>query len=448
MGIKKRSKRINENMEIEHPNAAGIDIGSREIWVSVDEKRDDNSVRSFTTLTTGLHELADWLEHCSVDTVAMEATGVYWVPLYEVLQERGIDVNLVNAHHVKCVPGRKSDVLDCQWLRKLHRFGLLRSSFRPSAEIVTLRAYLRQRDVLVRLAADDLRRMQKALTLMNLQFHNVLSELSGKTGMAILRAIVAGERDPAVLAKHRHPGCRASREQFEASLTGNYQPEHLFALRQALSLYDTHKELVAQCDQAVSQCLDSINASIDVQREPMPNRKRQRSKRATIDFSEQLYQLVGVDLTAVPGLADYNATCLISEIGTDMSHWRNAKAFASWLRTCPRADITGGKPKSRRTLPSTNRAAQILRMAALNAGRTNTAIGAFYRRIAIKRCTAVAVVATANRLARMIYTLIKNQTTFVEPGAADYDARQRKRALRNLQRRAKSLGVTVVETAA
>jgi transposase len=455
MGFKQRGvKRVAVgpvgDLGVENPNAAGIDIGAKSIWVSVPEGRVKQPVREFTTFTTALNELADWLKECAVDTVAMESTGVYWVPLYEILEDRGIDVQLVNAHHVKSVPGRKSDVLDCQWLGQLHRFGLLRGSFRPAAEIVELRTYLRQRDTLVRVAADEVRRMQKALTLMNLQLHNVISDITGETGIKILRAIVAGERDPAVLASYRHYRTRASRETIEAALTGNYQPEHIFSLRQSLTLYDTHQRLIAECDDAVASRLDALNAAIDAAREPLPKRPQRRSstKYRYLDFRARLYQLTGVDLTAVPGLSDYSAATLVSEIGTDMSRWPNAKAFTAWLRLSPRADITGGKTKSRRTLPNTSRAAQILRMAALNAGRTDTAIGAFYRRLAIRKPPGIAVVATASKLARIIYTLLKNQAPFNDIGVAAYNQRQRTRRVRNLERQAKALGLTLVKPAA
>lgn len=454
MGLKRRSgarrgARQVKDFEVEHPDAAGIDIGAKEIWVSVPEDRAPEPVRCFRTFTAELRELVDWLEHCNVDTVAMESTGVYWIPLFEILQERGFDVNLVNAHHVKSVPGRKSDVLDCQWLRQLHRFGLLRGSFRPSAEIVELRTYLRQRETLVRTAADQIRRMQKALALMNLQLHNVISDITGKTGMSILRAIVAGERDPEVLALHRDRNCRASHAVIAASLTGNYQPEHLFVLRQALTLYDAHQRLIEECDRAVTEKLDALNAIQNIDRPPLPKRRSRRSSSSpSVDLRPHFYQLTGVDLTAIPGFNDLSVAALIGEIGTDMSRWPSARHFASWLRLCPRTDITGGKPKSRRTLPGANRASQIFRMAALNVSRTNTALGAYYRRKAIRGPSGIAVVATANKLARIVYTMLRDQTPFNEIGADAYDSHQRQRAIRSLKRRAKALGFTVMDSAA
>jgi len=251
-----------------------------------------------------------------------------------------------------------------------------------------------------------------------------------------------------VLATHRHYGCRASRQVIEASLAGNFQPEHLFALRQSLSLYDMHQELIAECDEAVAQRLDALNANIDAEREPLPERKTRRrsTKHPGFDVRARLHQLTGVDLTEVPGLADYSAACLIGEIGMDMSRWPSPRAFVSWLRLCPRAEITGGKPKSRRTLPTTSRAAQLLRMAALNAGRTDTALGAFYRRMAIRKPPGVAIVATAHKLARIVHTMLRTKTPFHDIGGAAYDARQRHRAIRNLKHRAHALGLTVVET--
>lgn len=455
MGRKKkrhgrRPGRIEDEFAIQHPNAGGIDIGAREIWVSVPPHQAEESVRPFSTLTPGLLELVEWLKACGVDSVVMESTGVYWVPLYEICQEHEIDVNLVNAHHVKNVPGRKSDVLDCQWLRKLHTFGLLRSSFRPTAEIVQLRSYLRQRDTLVRQAADHIRRMQKALTLMNVLLHNVITDITGKTGMTILRAIVAGEHDPTVLAKHRDYRCRSTRKTIVASLTGNYQPEHIFALRHAIKLYDTCQALIAECDRATEEVLDAMNARISAQRDPLPKLKtrKRRAKEPAVDYATRLYTLTGVDLTIIPGFGDYSAACLLAEIGTDMTKWRTVKQFTSWLRLVPRSDITGGKPKNRRTLPGSPRAGSIIRMAAVSAGRTRTAIGAFYRRMAARKEKMEAVVATAHKLARIIYTMLLTGSPFVEVGVEAYEAQVRDRQVRYLKRRAKSLGFTVLEEAA
>jgi transposase len=446
---RKRAAPPEERFEVLRQNAAGIDIGSRGIWVSVPPSRCDESVQAYGVVTGELHKLADWLHDCGIDTVAMESTGVYWVPLYEILEERGFDVWLVNSREVKSVPGRKSDVLDCQWIRRLHTYGLLRRSFRPSAEIVELRQYLRQRDTLISDAADQVRRMHKALTLMNIQIQTVISDITGQTGMAILRDIVAGVRDPKTLANHRHYRCHASVETIEQALTGNYKREHVFALRHALRQYDLNQELVAECDTAAAQLLDALHAQAgrEVQPTPKKNLKR-KQKEATVDYRTRFKALVGVDLTAVPGLADYSVAALVSEIGTDMTQWPTSRHFASWLRIVPRSDITGGKPKNRRTLPTTSRAVHLLRMAAMNAGRTNTAIGAFYRNFARRKGKAEAVVATAHKLARIIYAMLRNQTEFHDVGQDGWEQDRRERTVRNLKRRAKALGLRLVEDVA
>ncbi len=444
---KRRAKVVppEEKFEIFRPDAAGVDVGSREIWVSVPPDRESEPVRVFGVTTPCLHAAADWLLECGIHSVAMESTGVYWVPLYEILEERGFEVWLVNSREAKSVPGRKSDVLDCQWIRRLHTYGLLRRSFRPTAEIVELRQYMRQRDTLVHSAGDQVRRMHKALTLMNIHFQTVISDITGKTGMAIIRDIVSGVRDPAVLASHRDPRCRASVETIEEALTGNYQPEHIFALKHALELYDLHQKLIGECDMAAACLLDTINEQAGREdRQPPKKSRKRRPKEATVDYGSRLHALVGVDLTALPGLSDYSVATLVSEIGTDMTRWETASHFTSWLRVVPRTDITGGKAKSRRTLPRGNRASQILRMAALNAGRTRTAIGAFYRNFARRKGKAEAVVATAHKLARIIYAMIRNKTEFEDIGVSGWEQQRRERTLRNLKRRVKVLGFRLV----
>lgn len=449
---KRKSKRRTtepESFEVLRENAAGIDIGSREIFVSVPPDRCDDPVQSFGVMTDDLRRLADFLTTCRIDTVAMESTGVYWVPLYEILQEQGFDLWLVNSREVKAVPGRKSDVLDSQWLRRLHTHGLLRRSFRPGPEIVEFRQYQRQRNTLVRGAADNIRRMQKAMNLMNLHLHTVISSITGKTGMAILRAVVSGERDPKVLAQHRDRRCKSSVDTFERAMTGNYQPEHLFTLKQALHLYDTHQQLIADCDAVATSLLDSIMARAwgSTTASPAPAQRTNR-KTAARPYSDRLTQLVGVDLTAVPGFADVSVAALIGEIGTDMSRWPTDGHFASWLRVVPRADITGGRAKSSRTLPTTSRASEIFRMAAHNAGRTKSGIGAFYRHIAARKGKGVAVVATAHKLARIVYAMLRDQTDYRKVTAANWDERRRERQLRKLAKQAAVLGLEVVPMAA
>ena len=404
-------------------------------------------VKSFT------HELialADWLEACGIDTVAMESTGVYWIPLYEILEERGIEVLLVNARHVKGVPGRKSDILDCQWIQQLHTFGLLRGSFRPDAPITALRSLVRHRDQLVESAASYVQRMHKAMVLMNLQLHNVISDVTGTTGIAILRDIVAGQTDPTVLARHRHPRCKASEEEIAASLTGHYRDEHLFVLRQALELYDLYQDKICSCDAKIEAHIRALEAtceSPDVRLSKPPRTRRRSANEPDFEIRSPLFTLCGgVDLTVLPGIGPYGALKLLSEIGLDMSRWASEKHFASWLTVAPRNKISGGKLLGSRTQPSANRAAKILRMAAMSLGRSDHALGAFYRRMGARVGKAKAITATARKLAILVYRMLRDRMSYRELSAADYDQQQRSRILRGLRRRAASLGFELVDT--
>jgi transposase len=381
-----------------HGHAAGIDVGSREHWVAVPADRCSEHVQRFQCFTADLHRLVDWLVECGIETVAMESTGVYWIPLYELLEERGIDVFLVNAQHVHNVPGRKSDVLDCQWLQQLHSFGLLHRSFRPSAEIVELRTYARQRETLVQVANDYVRRMQKALDLMNVQLHKVVSDITGETGMAILRAIVAGTYDPSQLAQNRDHRCKASAEKIAQALNGNYRREHVFLLRQALELYDAHMRQLALCDQQINQTLDALAAASEPLTTPPPKPRKLQSpkgKQPTFEIRDPLFRISGVDLTQLHAIAPLTALNIIAEIGTDMSRWPTVKHFTSWLNLAPGTKITGGKRLSGRRRRAANRVANLLRLAAVTVGRTQTAIGAFYRRLSARLGSPKAAVATA-----------------------------------------------------
>ena len=330
------ARRGHSGLDSIHPNAAGIDVGSEMHFVAVPEDRDPQPVRSFRSFTGELHRLADWLLACGITTVAMESTGVYWIPLYEILESRGFEVLLVNARHVKSVPGRKSDVVDCQWLQQLHRFGLLRGSFRPTAEIAALRSYLRHREQLVEAAAACIQRMQKALVLMNVQLHTVISDLTGVTGMRILRDILGGETCPERLARHRDHRCKASAEEIAASLTGHYQPEHLFALRQTLELYDVYQEKLVACDTVIEAKRHALGARCEPPQAalPTPRTSRKPARGAPrFEIRSPLFVLTGgVDLTQLPGIGPYNALRLLSEIGVDMSRWPSEKHFASWQR--------------------------------------------------------------------------------------------------------------------
>jgi len=431
-----------------NPNVAGIDCGSAEHFVAVPPDRDPMPVRSFPTFTSDLHRLADWLIACRVTSVAMEATGVYWIPIYEILEARGVEVHLVNARHVKNVPGRKSDVSDCEWLRELHSVGLLRGSFRPTDAIVALRALLRHRQTLIETAAAHIQRMQKALVQMNVQLPLVVSDITGVTGLRILRDIVAGRRDPAQLAEHRDHRCRASKTEIIAALTGNYRPEHTFVLQQNLELFDACQTQLAACDTTIEAHLHTVTAPLAAPTTPLPTArvtKKPRDNEPRFEIRTPLHQLTGgVDLTQIDGLTSYTALKLLSEIGTDMSRWPSEKHFTSWLTLAPNNKISGGRLLSSRTQPSANRAAAILRMTVMSLGRTQTALGAFYRRVAARIGKPQAITATARKLAILIYRALKGELVYRDPGADAYDAQQRTRVLRRLRQRAATLGFELV----
>lgn len=433
-----------------NPNAAGIDCGAATHYVAVPPDRDATPVRAFPTFTGDLHRLAEWLSACRVTHVAMEATGVYWIPVFEILEQRGFVVSLVNARHVKNVPGRKSDVADCEWLRDLHTMGLLRGSFRPADDIVALRAYLRHRASLVESAGEHVQRMQKALIQMNVQLPLVVSDITGATGQRILRDIVAGERDPQRLARHRDYRCRASEAEIVAALTGNYRPEHLLALTQHVALFDAYQTQLAACDAAIAAHLTTLVAAAPPLAAPIPPgrpRPHGRDNAPSIELRQPVYHLTGVDLSQVDGIGPYTAVRLLAEIGTDMTRWPTAGHFTSWLTLAPRNKVSGGRLLSSRTQPSANRAAAILRLAAMSLGRTQTALGACYRRLAYRVGKAKAITATARKLAVLIYRMLKGEISYADPGAAAYDAQQRSQTLRRLRHRATRLGLGLVDLA-
>jgi transposase len=428
-------------------HVAGIDCGSAEHFVAVPPDRDPTPVQSFKTFTSDLHRLADWLAACRVTSVAMEATGVYWIPLYEILEARGFDVVLVNAKHVKNVPGRKSDVLDCEWLRELHSVGLLRGSFRPVDGIVALRAYLRHRETLVQSAGTYIQRMQKALVQMNVQLPLVVSDITGVTGLRILRDIVAGRRDPHALAEHRDRRCQATHAEIVAALTGNYRPEHLFVMTQNLELFDACQIQIAGCDTAIEAHVQTLIATVDTPAAPLPEARVTRKPRQhepRFEIRTPLHQLTGVDLTQIDGIASYTALKLVSEIGADMRRWPSEKHFTSWLTLAPNNKVSGGRLLSSRTQPSANRAAAILRVAAMSLARTQTALGAFYRRLAFRVGKAKAITATARKLAVLVYRTLKGELVYRDAGAHAYDAQQQTRVLRRLRQRAATLGFELV----
>src|SRR6266852_4040504 len=445
---RKTHRRSSGQLSTIHPDAAGIDIGSTFHVVAVPRARDERPVRTFRTFSGDLHQLADWLHAVGITTVVMESTSVYWIPIFELLDARGFAVLLVNARDAKHVPGRKTDVSDVQWLRRLHTYGLLRGSFQPKGEIAVLRAYLRQRERLLDYAASHIQHMQKALTQMNLQIHHVVSDITGATGMHIIRAIVGGEHDPAVLASYRDPRCHATRETIGAALSGNDREEHIFALTQALELYDVYQTKVADCDVRIKAVLDRLKAAASEPARKLPPARHTTKQPNEPDFNVRaaLHAMLGVDLTQINGLGPALALKLVGECGTDLTAWPTAKHFTSWLCLAPSNKISGGKVLSSRTRRSGSRAAALLRLAAATVGRTDTALGAFYRRLSARIGKAKAVTATARKIAVLFYNAVRHGMDYADPGASYYEERYRQRVLTNLQRRAKAFGYVLQPT--
>ena len=428
-------------------HAAGIDVGAASHWAAVPPGRDPEGqdVREFGAVTPELERLAAWLRACGVTTVVLEATGVYWIPVFEVLEGRGLAVQLVDPRGLR--RPKKSDVLDCQWLQQMHSYGLLAAAFRPPEAICVLRSYWRQRARLIEGAAQQLQHMQKALSEMNVHLHHVVSDLGGVTGMKIVRAILGGERDPQRLAALRHPTCKRDAASFAAALTGHWRADHVFALRQALELYDSYQAKLADCDRELEQVLRTHPDRS--QGAPVPPRARPRSRRShnepTFELRDHLFRLTGVDLTRIDGIDALTAMTVISETGTDMRAWPSGKHFTSWLRLSPNHRISGGKVLARRTRPGANRAATALRIAAQALHHSNSALGAFYRRKQARLGAPKAITATARKLARIIYSMLRYGSDYVDRGAAYYEEQYRQRTLRSLVQRAKELGYKLVD---
>ncbi|SDX60418.1 IS110 family transposase [Nitrosomonas halophila] len=440
--IKLKPGKSRTALTITHPNAAGIDIGSASHFVVVPPDRDDEPVREFPSFTDDLNALADWLDACGVDTVAMESTGVNWIPLFELLESRGFTVLLVNARHVKNVSGRKSDVLDCQWLQQLMTYGLLRGAFRPSDEVCVLRSLWRQRGMLLKTQGRHVQHMQKALTQMNIQLANVISDVVGETGQKILRAIVAGERDGQVLAAIKNIRIRASEDEIAKSLQGNWRTEHLFALKQALAMFDFIGLQLAECDREIETQLKSLQVHDG---EPPKSKKRSRPRNAPkFDLRTQLYRMCGVDLTRIDGIDVTTALAVISETGADMTRFTTVGRFTSWLGLCPGTKITGGKVMSGKTKRVTNRAAQALKLAAAALRSSKSALGAYFRRMCARMDKPKAVTAAAHKLARLIYTMLTKGEEYTDRGQDYYEERYRQRVLRNLAHRAEEMGMKLV----
>jgi len=436
-----------DGLTLLNPHAAGIDVGGAEHFVAVPPDRDPQPVRSFGSFTADLHQMAHWLKQCGITTVAMESTGVYWVGLYEVLDSHGFEVRLVNARDVKYLPGRKTDWLDCQWIQKLHTFGLLNNSFRPEDDIQTLRRYLRHRETLIASASQCVQRMQKALTEMNVQLANFISDITGKTGMAILRDIVAGKRDPAELARHRDHRIKASEEAIQRSLEGNWRDELVFVLKQELDLHDTFQQKITECDVEVREHLASFDTKADLATKPLPapkKNKRSHGNAPKFDLRSELYRITGVDLTAIDGVDVQTAQTVISVIGLDMTRWPTAGHLASWLGLSPNHRISGGKVLKRRTRRVKNRAALALRMAATTLERSKSALGVNYRRLKARLGAPKAITAMAHKLARLIYRMLRFGKPYVDIGMQRYEDRLRKQRTKWLTQQALALGLRLV----
>ncbi|WP_041740084.1 IS110 family transposase [Calothrix sp. PCC 6303] len=435
-----------KGFELINPNAAGIDIGASEHWVSVPIGRDSESVRRFGCFTSDLQAMVTWLKQCGIKTVAMESTSVYWIPMFQILETSGFEVRLVNAHFVKTVPGRKSDVLDCQWLQQLHTYGLLSGSFRPEDQICVLRSYIRQRDNLIRSSSTHILRMQKALQEMNLHLNQVLSDITGITGLKIIRAIVGGERDPKVLASMKDCRVKSSITEIEKALTGDYRTEHIFVLKQELHLYEIYIAQIQLCDIEIEQYLGSFEDK-NGDKPPLPPEKTKKTKGNSpqFDLRSHLYRISGVDFTAIDGFGVLTVQTLLSEVGLDPGRFPTVKHFTSWLGLCPGSRISGGKVLSSKTRKVVNRAATALRVAAQSLASSKSAAGAFYRRKKAQLGAPKAITATAHKLARIFYHMWKHGDTYVDTGANSYEHKYKQRAISNLKKKAKDLGFDLVE---
>src|SRR6516162_117012 len=481
-GLSVTASEPEQKLEILKPDAAGIDCGAQEHYIAVPPDRvraGQPTVRCFSAFTEGLDAAVDWLKDCRITTVAMESTGVYWIPLHQKLEEARIEVYLVNARHVRHVPGRKTDVQDSQWLRQLHRFGLLNASFRPQDIVCRLRSLHRHRDNLVSSSGSEIQHMQKALQQMNLHLHHVVSDITGLTGLRIIDAILSGQRDPEQLVKLRDKRVyKSTPRQMQAALVGDYRAEHLFVLSQSLQAYRFYQARIEECDREIEPLLEKLALQVEaasaklelgalkpasakdgattpeLSNESKPGyglkAKRKRKPIANepkIDLAGLLERICGIDLTKVVGLNVLNVLLIVSEIGVDMSKWRSAKAFCSWLGLCPGNKISGGKVLDSRTRQVVNRVADALRLAAQSAGRTETCLGIFYRRKQAHLGAPKAITATARKLACLIYHLLRDKQPYQEPDPVIYQLRLQKSAFTRLQKQAASLGYTLLPTA-
>jgi transposase len=451
----RRRKDPTQDLSVANPNAAAIDIGSAEHWAAVPPGRCPTPVRRFGCCTADLKALADWLKVCGVDTVVLEATGNYWVALYDLLEERQLRPVVVNPRYAKNMSGKKGDIPDCQWMQKLHTYGLFANSFRPKESIRILRAYLRHREGLVGAASQSIQHMQKALTEMNVQLTNVISDISGETGLRIIDAILTGVRDPEQLARLKDPRIKASLRELARALEGHWKLEQLFVLEQARLTFTHFQEQLQQCEERIQQHLRALQSRLPdwtaaptaakaVTGAPEPASAACSTEAKPFDLSAELRRIVGVDLTAIDGIGAVTAQVVLSEIGTDMKPWRTEKHFASWLGLCPDHRISGGRILGRSTRPVVNRARNALRLAAYGLERSQSALGAKYRRLKTKLGAPKAIVAMAHHLARLIYRMIKHGIQYVDRGVKAYEEKFRKQRLLWLEKKARELNMKLV----
>jgi transposase len=445
---RKKPGKLDRNLPELKPNAAGIDMGAREIFVAVPADRDVASVRSFPTFTEDLHRLADWLQQCRIDTVAMESTGVYWIPLFQILESRGFQVCLVNAQHVHHVPGRKSDVLDCQWLQYLHSVGLLKASFRPEQDVCAVRSLLRHRESLVQMACIHIQHMHKALDQMNLQIHHVISDITGVTGLAIVDAIVAGKTNPSELAKLRDYRIKASTETVTKSLVGDYRPEHIFTLKQSLMAYRSYQQFIDDCDREVQQRLQAFDSKDDG-----PNAAADSSNSTTpdepgFDLHRHLKRIFGTDLTLIPGFESLRVQTIFSELGADLSKFPTADSFCSWLNLCPKDGTSAGRRIRGPKIKTQNRVTNAFRLAAQCLYKNKSFLGEYFRSQRARFGSLKATKNAAHRLARIFYHLVTTRQPYDETVFAKLETRNQKRRLSKLQSLARQMGYSLVQARA
>jgi transposase len=429
-------------LSLVNPDAAGIDVHSNMHMVCVPADRDANPVRQFGANTVDLQEIAAWLKKCGVKTIALESTGVYWIPLFELLESEGFEVNLVEPGQLsRCGARPKTDVLDAQWIQRLHSYGLLRASFRPPNSVLALRAYWRQRQMQVRYAASHVQHMQKAMEQMNVKLAEVVTDITGLTGMSIIQAILDGERDPIKLAKLRDERCQHSENQIALALHGTWRPEHLFELRQAHDLYHFHHRQITECDQQVEKELTTFANRAGAKTRTAKRRKTGRkSNDVRFEATGPLFKALGVDLTLIDGIEVGTALVILAEIGVDVSRFPTEKHFASWLRLCPPQDESNKTKRRRGRRKGTNRVTIALRLAARAAGKTMTPLGLFYRRIRSRLGGRGAVKATAHKLACLVYRMLKYGQDYVAQSMEEYEAKLKAKMLDTLKRKAAAMG--------